>query len=148
MICCNVLLMYYPHVPINDLPAALGDSVFLFAEDVKMVFPRSQSTHLLFSLSSAWAWAGKWDLPINPNKCACHTVGNLPPLCPSFSAADTDHRIPQVTDIRDLGVPLGTTFTASVHCREAANTARRLLFMVRRSFSELSKTAFTPLYCA
>ncbi len=34
------------------------------------------------------------------------------------------------------------------HCREVANTARRLLFMFRRSFCELSKTAFTPLYCA
>ncbi len=37
--------------------------------------------------------------------------------------------------------------TSSMHCREAANTARRLLFMVRRSFSELSKTAFIPLCC-
>ncbi len=27
-----------------------------------------------------------------------NTVGNLPPLSPSFSAADTDHRIPQVTE--------------------------------------------------
>ncbi len=54
---------------------------------------------------SAWAWAQKWDLPINPNKCAGPTVGNLPPLSPSFSKADTDHRIPQVTDARDLGVP-------------------------------------------
>ncbi len=113
-----------------------------------MVYPRSQSSRLLSSLSFAWAWAGKWDLPINPNKCACLTVGNLPPLSPSFSAADTDHRIPQVTDVRDLGVPLDTTFTASVHYIEAANTARRLLLLVRRSFCELSKTAFTPLYCA
>ncbi len=31
---------------------------------------------------------------------------------------------------------------------EAANTARRLLFLVRRSVCELSKTTFTPLYCA
>ncbi len=115
---------------------------------MKIVFPRSQSSRLLSSLSSAWAWAGKWDLPTNPNKCACPTVGNLPPLSPSFSAADTDHRIPQVTDVRDLGVPLDTTFTASAHCREAANTARCLLFLVRRSFCELSKTAFTPLYCS
>ncbi len=82
------------------------------------------------------------------NKCACLTVGNLPPLSPSFSAADTDHRILQVTVVRDLGVPLDTTFRASAHCIEAANTARRLLFMVRRSFCKLSKTAFTPLYCA
>ncbi len=113
-----------------------------------MVFPRSQSSHLPFSLSSAWAWAGKWDLPINPNKCACLTVGNLPPLSPFFPAADTDHRIPHVTDVRDLGVPLDTTFTASAHSIEAANKARRLLLSVRRSFCELSKTAFTPLYCA
>ncbi len=125
---------------LNDLLAALSDSAFLFADDVKMVFPRSQSNRLLSSLSSAWAWAGEWDLPINPKKCSCPTVGNLTPLSPSFSAADTDHRIPQVTD--------DTTFTTSAHCREAANTARRLLFMVRRSFCELSKTAFIPLYCA
>ncbi len=133
---------------INELPATLGDSAFLFADDVKMVFPRSQSSRLLTSLSSAWAWVGKWDLPVNSNKCACLTVGNLPPLSPSFSTADTDHRIPQVTDVRDLGVPLNTTFTTSAHCIEAANTARRLLFVVQRSFCELSKTALTPLYCA
>ncbi len=49
---------------IIDLPATLGDSAFLFADDVKMVFPRSQSSCLL------------WELPINPNNCSCLTVGN------------------------------------------------------------------------
>ncbi len=63
------------------------------ADDVKMVFPRAQSSRLL-------------------------------PLSPSLSAADTDHQIPQVTDVRDLGVSLEATFTASAHCREAANKAR------------------------
>ncbi len=62
--------------------------------------------------------------------------------------ADTDNRIPQVTDVRDLGVPLDTTITASANCIEAANTARRLLFMVRRFFCEQPNTAFTPIYCA
>ncbi len=74
---------------INDLSAALDDATFLFADDVKMVFPRPQSSQLLSSLSSTWAWAGKWDIPTNPNKCSCLTVGNLPLLSPSFS----DHRI-------------------------------------------------------
>ncbi len=37
---------------------------------------------------------------------------------------------------------------SSMHCREAANTARRLFFMVRRSFCKLSKTEFMPLGCA
>ncbi len=35
---------------------------------------------------------GKWDLTLNTNECSCPTVENLPPLSPSFSAADTDHR--------------------------------------------------------
>ncbi len=32
-----------------------------------------------------------------------------------FSAAGANHQIPQVTDVRDLGVPLDTAFTPSVH---------------------------------
>ncbi len=43
-------LAFYFLLYINDLPTALGDSAFLFADDVKMVFPRSQSSHLLSSL--------------------------------------------------------------------------------------------------
>ncbi len=80
---------------------------------------------------------GKWDLPINTNKCSCLTVGHLLFI-----------PILQVTDVRDLELPLDTTFTGSAHCRGAANTPRRLLFMARRSFCELSKTVFIPLYCA
>ncbi len=99
--------------------SAVSDSAFLSADGVKMVFLRSHSSRLFSSLSSAWSWARERDLPINPNKCSCLTVRNLRPLSTSFSAADTDHRIPQVIGARDLGVPLDTTFTTSVHCREA-----------------------------
>ncbi len=60
---------------------------------------------------------------------------------------DTNHQIPQVTGVRGLGVPTDMIFTSSVHCIGTANTARRLLFMVRRFFCEFSKTAFIPLYC-
>ncbi len=34
--------------------AVLGDSAFLFADDVKILFPQSQLSHLLSSLSFAW----------------------------------------------------------------------------------------------
>ncbi len=47
-----------------------------------------------------------------------------------------------------LGVPLDTTFTSRVHCRKAAIQKKAIVFTVRRSFCELSKTAFIPLYCA
>ncbi len=36
----------------------------------------------------------------------------------------------------------------SAQCTEAANKARRLIFMIRRSFQDLSKSAFIPLYGA
>ncbi len=80
-------------------------------------------------------------------------MGNFHPLCHScrinstFSARDTNHRIPEVTDVRNQGVPLDTTCTSSVHCNESTNTARRLLFVVHQSFCELSKAALIPLYC-
>ncbi len=60
-----------------------------------VAYPRdSHSSCLHSSLSVAWAWAGGWDLPMHPNKCSCLTVGNLPPVSPSFSAADANHQIP------------------------------------------------------
>ncbi len=36
----------------------------------------------------------------------------------------------------------------SDQCTEAANKARRLIFMIRRSFQDLLKSAFTPIYGA
>ncbi len=87
------------------------------------------------------------NLTINPNKCLGLLVQKPPPLPSPFSLADADHQITQVTDTHDPGIPPYTTFTASVHSIEAANIARRLLFIVCRSFKDLSKTAFFPLYC-
>ncbi len=52
--------------------------------------------------------------------------------------------IPSIDSVRDIGIPFNTTFTSS----DAANTVRRLLFMLSHSLSELSKTAFIPLNCA
>ncbi len=114
-----------------------------------MVFPRSQTSQFLSSLSSARPGRGNGTYQSTPTSVHASPFGNLLPRSPSFSAADTGHRIPHFADVRDLGVPLDTTFTASAHCILAANTARRLLFLVHlRSFSELSKTAFTPNYGA
>ncbi len=51
---------------INDLPAALGDYAFLFVDDF---LPPSSS------LSSTWAWAGKWDLQSTPTNVHASTSG-------------------------------------------------------------------------
>ncbi len=60
----------------------------------------------------------------------------IAPICP-FSAACA------VDCVRDFRVLFYSVFTTSVHYRHAVITVRRLLSMVRRSFSELFKAAFT-----
>ncbi len=45
--------------------------------------------------------------------------------------------------------PLNTVMECySAQCTESANKARRLIYMIRRSFQDLSKSAFKPLYGA
>ncbi len=70
---------------VNDLPDALETLTLLFADDVKMVTRRSQSMNLRNSLTAAWVWSKKWDLPINPTKCNYLTIGREVPLRLSFS---------------------------------------------------------------
>ncbi len=50
----------------NDLPDVLETMTLLFEDDVKMVTRRPQSMNLHSSLTAAWDWSKKWDLPINP----------------------------------------------------------------------------------
>ncbi len=116
---------------INFNSATLGDSAFLFEDFVKMVFPRSESCHLLSSLSPSWIWHIQWDLPISHTRCPCLNVWCLRPISSHFSAANTSYSLPTVNRIRGLGASLDTTFTPSVHFRGAVNAARRLLVMVR-----------------
>ncbi len=50
--------------------------------------------------------------------------------------------------VKDLGVQADNVFSPSAQCTEAANKAMRLIFMIRRSFQDLLKSATIPLYGA
>ncbi len=43
-----------------------------------------------------------------------------------------------------MGVLMDNSFSPSIHCKEAATKAKRMRFMIRRSFTELS--AFAVIY--
>ncbi len=111
-----------------------------------MVTRRSQSVNLHSSLTAAWDWSKKWDLPINPTKCNYLTIGREVPLRLSFFPHGSGTPIPVSTIVKDLGVQTDNMFSPSAQCTAAANMARRLIFMIRRSFQHLSKSAFIPLY--
>ncbi len=61
---------------VNDLPEVLETLTLLFADNVKMVSRRSR----ISSLTAAWEWSNKWDLPINPTKCNYLTIMREVPL--------------------------------------------------------------------
>ncbi len=50
--------------------------------------------------------------------------------------------------VEDLGVQINNTISPSAQWAEAVNEARLLIFMIRCSFQDLSKSAFISLYGA
>ncbi len=116
------------------------------ADDVKMVIRRSQSMNLRRSLTAAWDWSKKWCLPFNPTKCNYLIIGREVPLRLSFFPDGSGTPIPVSTLVKDLGVQTDNMFSPSVRCNEAANEARRLIFIIRLSFENLSKSAFIRFY--
>ncbi len=60
---------------VNDLLDALKSLTLLFADDVKMVTPRTQDMNLHSSLTAALNWSQKWHLPINPAEYNNVTIG-------------------------------------------------------------------------
>ncbi len=109
-----------------------------------MVIQRSRSMNLRTFLTAAWDWSKKWDLPINPTKFSYLTIGARL----SFFSDGSGTSIAVSTLVKDLGVQTDNMFSPSAQCTEAANKARRLIFMIRLSFQDLSTSAFIPLYGA
>ncbi len=60
---------------INDLPRVLSGAVLMFADDVKLISPRSESVVLQSDIQVIHSWTQEWDLPLNANKCSIISVG-------------------------------------------------------------------------
>ncbi len=90
----------------------------------------------------------KWNLPTNPAKCNYLTIGREVPLRLSLFPDGSDTPTPVSKLAKDLGVQADNVLSSSVQCTEAANKARRLIFMIRHSFQEHSKLTSIPLSVA
>jgi hypothetical protein len=55
---------------VNDLTIPLHSTCFLFADDVKIISSLSEGSQLQQDLDKISVWSRKWDLPLNPTKCA------------------------------------------------------------------------------
>jgi hypothetical protein len=132
----------------NDIPSIVSSYCLLFADDVKLIAPRSQWQRIQEDLQAFWRWSSSWDLPINASKCVHLPIGRPSPLSLSFNPGIAGLDIPTSTSARDLGTQINTTFTPSAQCRAAANKARGMAKLIRRSFVDITPSMFKPLYSA
>ncbi len=113
----------------SDQPRHYDDVSFGNFNGGNMVFSsrRTQDMNQHSSLTAAWAWSKRRDLPINSAKCNYLTI---------------------VQNIQDLWFQTDNAFSPFIHCFEAANKATLLMLIIRRLSQDLPKSAFIPLYGA
>ncbi len=73
-------------------------------------------------------------------------IGRAPPLQLSHATGSPGNSIQVANVVKDLGVLMNNSFSPSIHCKEAASKAKRMLFLIRRSFTQLSMSAFAVIY--
>ncbi len=125
--------------------SVLDPSEVLFADDVKLQSARSQYGEFHQKLEAAFQWSDDCDLPLSASKCSHISIGGPHPSPLTLSDGT---EISAVDSTKDLGVTVTSTFKKSLHCQQAANRARRILFLLRRGFAVLTPEIFRPLYLA
>ncbi len=119
-----------------------------FADDIKLIAPRSQQHELRSSIEQALSWSRRWDLPLNASKNHHLSIGGHPDdhLAPSEEA--NGEQVTKCEQINDLGITVTPAFTPSANVLTAANKAWGMLYFIKRSFTCLTKEIFVPLYRA
>ncbi len=133
---------------INDLENELTCNHFFFADDVKLIAPRSQQHELRSSIEQALNWSRRWDLPLNASKSQYLSIGSHPDDRLVHSEEANGEQMTKCEQINDLGIAVNSAFTQSANVLTAANKARGMLYFLKRSFTCLTKEIFLPLHRA
>ncbi len=87
----------------------------------------------------AYEWVKDWNIPLNEL-----ASGSSPPApCSLF---DDGPELQQLHSVKDLGILLESWLTPSAHCIAAVKKARAALFLVKRSFVNLTPAVFIPFF--
>ncbi len=131
---------------INDLENELTCNHLFFADDVKLIAPRSQQHELRSSVEHALNWSRRWDLPLN----ASHhlSIRGHPDDRLVLSEEADGEQITKCEQINDLGITVNSAFTPSVNVLTAASKPRGMLYFIKKLFTCLTMEIFLPLYRA
>ena len=137
---------------INDLPPTASNSdLFLFADDLKLfksIFSVTDQELLQKDLIQVKAWSDNNLLKLHPEKCVQMRIGKSKTPEKTYTLHE-DTSLPPLkksTKEKDIGVIIDSSLSFEHHMTEKINTANRNMGLIRRTFSDLSKTTFLILY--
>ncbi len=139
-----LLLMIF----INDVADELTCNHLFFADDAKLIAPRSQQHEFGSSIRQAFNWSHRLDPPLNVSKSPHLSIGGTPDLRIALDEEAAGKSLQKCEQINDLGNTVNAALTPSANVLAAANKARGMLCFIKRSFTCLTKEIFVPLYSA
>ncbi len=98
-------------------------------------------TQYLMVVAAFLRWVGRLRPAAECIEVVAHLYQRTSPLTLSDGT-----ELSAVDSTKNLGVTVTSTFKTSLHCRQAANRARRILFLLHRGFAVLTSEIFRPLY--
>ena len=133
---------------INDIDVGISSKISKFADDTKIVSTvqvEQGNYSIQKDLDRLAAWADKWQMEFNPQKCKVMHIGRENRY---FSYEMEGCWIETVEEEKDLGVVVDKTMKFSKQCLEARNRANRTLGFINRNVSYKSKEVVRSLYNA
>ena len=131
---------------INDIDVTIGSNLLKFADDAKVfrsVSIPAEIEILREDLRNLFSWSKDWQMLFNVEKCqVVHFGFNNPKV--SYTLAD--HKLKEVSEVKDLGVIIQEDLKVSQQCSKVIRTANQVLGMIYRSFQFKSSEIILPLY--
>ena len=140
-------------VYINDLPDHIDSEAYLFADDTKLfrVIKSEEDTGILQQdLSRALEWSEEWLLRFHPDKCKSMTIGKPKVQNRQYqlNLEGKEHKLESTQEEKDIGLTIDSGLTFEKHINGKVNKANSICALIRRTYMNLDKETFLPLYKA
>ena len=146
---------------INDLPIGLDTKCYMFADDTKLYRETDQDPRqedkLQNDLMQLQRWSDKWLLRFHPDKCKrlfVHANQQAPRRRQLYLTKTAEDGNTTVIDLetveshKDLGIRVDEKIQFRDHINDIVSKANQMMGLIRRTFKELTKEVFIPLYKA
>src|SRR5664279_712182 len=131
---------------INDIDENIINTLLKFADDTKIfgtVATEDEVNRLQTDLSHLYQWSQDWNMLFNLKKCKVLHLGYNNKRAEYYLGG---HKLEESNSERDLGVIVDPSLKFSEQCTKAVMEANRTLGMIKRTFTNRTKTVIKSLY--